>query len=334
VNWLSLHLLRQAPTREASSAFLRRLRDYAPRELDAGRLTTLGEVAGVVEQLVVSTGQDLPAETARLADEYLTFCGERPALEAVIAAIEGDEGGPDDRLVTLLRAGGAGSASAVVARMLRLGDDAAATRLANALARLPSPVFAEAVVPALADAAGIARAVLGAVARVDLQRGLELAQGLAGHAAADVRLCALRLLFSVPVTSGRFDRLLRVALDDDDPQVVGFGVERARERRPLAGLPAMTTFLSATRGARFTSMQKQVVSLLREHASPDTRDALAAALTARTRAMDGSARQVSCAIQAALGAFEDDAAAAAARAWRRSAAGLYSWLRGDAKEAV
>jgi hypothetical protein len=236
--------------------------------------------------------------------------------------------------VTLLRVGGAGSAAAVVARLLRVSDDAARDGLADALARLPSPVFAEAVVPALGDAAGLARTVLNAVARVDPERGLELAQGLVAHPAGDVRLRALQLLFSVPATSGRFDRLLRFALDDDDPRVVDFGVERATERRPLAGLPAMTAFLSALRGTRFTPMQRRVIRLLREHATTDTRDALATALAARTRALDGPARQVSCAIQAALEAFEDDEAAAAAKAWRRSAAGLYSWLRGDAKEAV
>jgi hypothetical protein len=334
VNWLSLHLLRQAPTLATSASFLRRLRDHAPRELDAGRLTNLGDVAAIVEQFVAAAGEDLPAETARLADEYLTFCAERPVVEAVVHAIEGGQGPVDDRLVTLLRVGGAGSAAAVVARLQRLDTDAAVDRLGEALARLPSPVFAEAVVPALADASGLARTVLRAVARVDHERGLELAQGLVSHAAAEVRLCALQLLFGIPVTSGRFDRLLRQALDDDDPRVVALGVERASERHPLAGVPAMTAFLSATRGVRFTPMQRQVVNVLREHASPDTRDALAAALAARTRAMDGSARQVSRLIQAALEAFEDDAAAAAARAWRRSAAGLYSWLRGDAKEAV
>jgi len=334
VNRLSVHLLRQAPTLEGSASFLRRLRDHAPRELDAGRLANLGEIAGIIEHLVSAAGQDLPVETARLADEYLTFCAERPVVEAAIAAIEHGDATADEQLVTLLRVGGAGSAAAVVARLQRVSADAARDGLADALARLPSPVFAEAVAPALGEDAGLARTVLAAVARVDRDRGLELAQSLATHAAADVRLKALQLLFSMPVTSGRFDRLLRQTLDDDDPRVVDFGVQQAAERRPLAGLPAMTAFLSAVRGTRFTPMQRQVVRLLREHASADTRDALATALTARTRALDAAARQVSRAIQAALEAFDDDAAAAAAKAWRRSAAGLYSWLRRDAKEAV
>jgi len=255
-------------------------------------------------------------------------------VDAVIAELERAGGTPDERLVTLLRVGGAGSAAAVVAQLLRVSTDAARDGLADALARLPSPVFAEAVVPALGEAASLARTVLNALARVDTERGLELAQGLVAHPSGDVRLRALHLLFGVPATSGRFDRLLRLALDDDDPRVVDLGVDRASERRPLAGVPAMTAFLSAVRGTRFTPMQRKIVRLLREHASPDTRDALAAALAARTRALDGPARQVSCAIQAALAAFDDDEAAAAARAWRRSAAGLYSWLRGDAKEAV
>jgi hypothetical protein len=334
VNRLSLHLLRQAPTLESSASFLRRLRDHAPRELDAGRLATLGEVAGTVESLMAAAARDLPAETARLADDYLTFCAERPVVDAVIAEIERGGGATDERLVTLLRVGGAGSAAAVVARLPRVSTDAARDGLADALARLPSPVFAEAVVPALGEAASLARTVLTALARVDTERGLELAQGLVAHPSGDVRLRALQLLFGVPATSGRFDRLLRLALDDDDPRVVDLGVDRASERRPLAGVPAMTAFMSAVRGTRFTPMQRRVVALLRAHASPDTRDALAAALAARTRALDGPARQVSRAIQAALEAFEDDQAAAAARAWRRSAAGLYSWLRGDAKEAV
>jgi hypothetical protein len=334
VNWLSLHLLRQAPTLEGSASFLRRLRDHAPRELDAGRLTNLGEVAGIIEQFVEAAGRDLPAETARLADEYLTFCAEPPVVEAVLAAIEEGEGTADERLVTLLRVGHVGSASAVVARLQRLEGEPARQRLADVLARLPSPVFAEAVVPALDEAAGVARTVLAAVARIDRERGLELAQGLVAHGAAEVRLGALQLLFSVPVTSGRFDRLLRLALDDEDPRVVDFGVQRARERRPLAGVPAMTAFLSAARAPQLTPMQRQIVRLLREHASPDTRDALVSALAARTRVLDGPARQVSWVIQAALESFDDDEAVNAARAWRRSAAGLYGWLRGDAKEAV
>jgi hypothetical protein len=332
VNRIALHLFRADPGSAGSAAYLRRLRDQAPRELDAGRVATLGEIAGTLERLV-AIRQDLPAETLRLAHDYLTFCGQRHTVEAALACIEQGGAAPDDAMVTLLRVGGPAAASTAVTRLVRHGSDAARERLAAALVRLPAETFASAVHPLLAGEAVLARTVLGALHRVDQDRGLELAQTLATHGSGDVRLRALELLFGQRLTSARFDRLLRHALEDDDPRVVAFGVDRACARRPTAGIPAMTAFLGAIRGPRFAPFQCQVVRLLADLQSTEAREALAEALSTRWHAFDTQARQVSLAIEAALDRFADDSAREAARAWRRSLAGLWSWLLHDPREA-
>ena len=331
VNDIALHLLRADPGGAGSAAYLRRLRDQAPRELDAGHLTTLGEIAGIIERLRAAR-RDLPAETSRLAQDYLTFCGQRHTVEATLAFIEQSGDTPDDAMVTLLRVGGPPAASAAVSRLIRSGNDAARDRLAAALVRLPDEIFKAAVRPRLAAEPLLARTVLGALYRVDHERGLELAEDLSTHACADVRLRGLELLFREKLTSARFDRLLRQALEDADPRVVAFGVDRACARRPTAGIPAMTAFLGAIRGPRFTSFQCQVVRLLADLQSIEARDALAAAIAGRRRAFDAPSRRVSVAIAAALDRVGDDAASNAVRAWRRSPAGLWSWLLHDARE--
>jgi len=255
-------------------------------------------------------------------------------VDAVLALIEHAEGDLDDRLVTVLRVGGLDTANAIIMRLRRVADEAARESLAMTLARLPVETFSSSVVPALEDDAALARLVLAVLPRVDRERGQELAMSLATHAAADVRVRAFQLLFEVPRSTLRFERLLQQTLDDEDPRVVECGLQHAAARMPLAGHAALAAFLGAVRGARVTPLQRRAVRLLRASGTTDARDALAAALAARTRALDAPARQVSCLIEAALQEFhDDDTAAAAARAWRRSAAGVFSWILRDTREA-
>jgi hypothetical protein len=105
VNQVALHLLQADPSSPRGAVFMRRLCDLAPRDLDAGRLAALGEMAAAVERLVAPDAVSLPAETARLATDYLTFCARRPTIDAVLARLERAEEQPDERLLTLLRVG-------------------------------------------------------------------------------------------------------------------------------------------------------------------------------------------------------------------------------------
>jgi hypothetical protein len=95
----------------------------------------------------------------------------------------------------------------------------------------------------------------------------------------------------------------------------------------------MTAFLSATRDERVTSLQRRIIDLMRDEPTTEAREALADALSARRRTFDAASLQVSVAIQRALQACADDSAKGAARAWRWSMAGVWSWLLHSDREA-
>jgi hypothetical protein len=95
------------------------------------------------------------------------------------------------------------------------------------------------------------------------------------------------------------------------------------------GLAGLTTFLARTGGSEIEALQSYAVAALRQSWTPRAIEALAPALLARRRAFDPGARRVSRAIVATLEDVDDGLAQSAARAWRRSAAGVWSACRGD-----
>jgi hypothetical protein len=327
---VALHLLRTDPRDAATPACLQRVRDAARRDLDAGDVDLLAELALVITPLVSGSSD---ATTHRLTQDCLVLCREARASERLLAALDSQIGPASEPLAALFLAAGLPAATLALARVSELPDGPLRDRLGHLVARLELDVVRQAVTRACADGASVPR-LLAVFRQLDPTRTPDLARIFIRDADPAVRRQALEVLSDAPLAPVKRERVMLRALSDEDGGVVRVALRELSVQQSPPGLVGLTTFLSRTDGAGLEPLQAFAVATLRHSWTPKAIDALAPALLARRRAFDPGARRVSRAIVDLLDAAGDERAAAAVRAWRRSAAGMWSACVGERAEAA
>ena len=105
-------------------------------------------------------------------------------------------------------------------------------------------------------------------------------------------------------------------------------VAEAGRRVPLVGARTLATFIADRDAERFEQQQVRAVGVLAAARSSEARGQLMAVLAQRHSKLDAPSRRVSRVVADVL-ANGGPTEAAAAKAWRRSPAGLLSRVMGD-----
>jgi hypothetical protein len=322
---IALYALRNDARDATTPACLVRVRDAARRELEAGAIEVVADMAAVVMPIA---GATLDAATHKLAQDCLAICRSPRAAERLMAALESQVGPASDALSALFLTSGLGAAALSLARLSELPDGPLRDRIGGLLARLELDVVRQAVTRACSDGMSVSR-LLAVFRQLDPARTADLARVFVRDADPRVRREALEVLSDAPLAPVKRERVMLRALNDDDPGVVRVALRELSANQTPPGLAGLTTFLARTGGSEIEALQSYAVAALRQSWTPRAIEALAPALLARRRAFDPGARRVSRAIVATLEDVDDGLAQSAARAWRRSAAGVWSACRGD-----
>jgi hypothetical protein len=295
--------------------------EAAPEALRGRRLRVLGEAVVVIEQLL---GEDLEPgrEEEHLCRQFLAWCEHSAAAEAVVAAAERGSNVDPAWLTPLLRATGRPGAEAILSRLSRASDRAAAERLVVAALGLPDRLLSGVILPRLLGDATLAAAVLGVLAHARVAHRRGLADVLATHPSAEVRAAAMRLLFAEAPDVAAVDRLVGRALDDRAPEIVELGLEQALARATRGSMHLVALFLARLDVPPFADVQRRAAAALVLDGTAQAGDVLATALAARRYGFRKPVRHVSRVIEAALRRFPNHDRAL--REWRRSPAALLS----------
>jgi hypothetical protein len=322
---IALHALRNDARDATTPACLIRVREAARRELEAGDIEVVAEMAAVVMPIA---GAAVDTATHKLAQECLAICRTPRAAERLMAALESQVGPASDALAALFLTSGLSAAALSLARLSELPDGPFRDRIGGLLARLELDVVRQAVTRACGEGMSVSR-LLAVFRQLDPARTADLARVFVRDADPRVRREALEVLSDAPLAPVKRERVMLRALNDEDPGVVRVALRELSACQTPPSLAGLTTFLARTEGAEIEALQSYAVAALRQSWTPRAIEALAPALLARRRAFDPGARRVSRAIVATLEDVDDVQARSAARAWRRSAAGVWSACRGD-----
>lgn len=322
---IALHLLRADARDATTAACLLRVRDAARRELDAGGIDLVADMASAVLP-IANTAAD--AATHKLAQECLALCRAPRTTDRLLAALEAHVGPPSDALTALFTAAGLQAAGAAIARISELPDGPFRDRLGMLLARLDLDVVRQAVTRAVGEGMPVSR-LLAVFRQVDPTRTPDLARIFIRDTDPAVRREALEVLSDAPLAPIKRERVMLRALGDEDAGVVRVALRELSAHQTPPGVAGLSAFLTRTDGPHLEPLQTFAVSALRRSWTPRAIDALLPAILARRRAFEPSARRVSRVIVATLEDVDDTRAQAAARTWRRSAAGVWSACRGD-----
>jgi hypothetical protein len=329
VGHIALHLLRGAPGEAADPQCLQQVRDAARRDLEDERVDLVSELAAIVVPLAAGP---MEPETRALVEECLALCREPRTAERLMRALDSHIGLATEPLAALFAVSGLPAATMAMARVADLPDGPLRDRLGNLLARLELGVVRQAIMQAYAEGASVSR-LLSVFRCLDPARTPDLARVFIRNQDPAVRREALEVLSNAPLAPVKRERVMLRALSDEDPGVVRVALRELSLHQTAPGLAGLTSFLARTDGAGLEPLQAFAVATLRQSWTPHAIDALAPALLARRRAFDPGARRVSRAMVAALDAADDERARAAARTWRRSAAGMWSACVGERPEA-
>jgi hypothetical protein len=127
-----------------------------------------------------------------------------------------------------------------------------------------------------------------------------------------------------PLSPIKRERVMIQALQDHDHEVVTAALVDLCTHQTPGALDALTKYLSRVDDAALEPMQLAAVRLLQREWSDEAATVMATALRARRHIFDRGPRVVSRAMVAAIDEAGSEPARAAVRAWKRSAAGLWS----------
>ena len=312
---IALRLVRSDPHDDTTPACLIHIREAARRDLDAGQISLLAELAAAVAAMASATD----SSSRQLRDDCLTLCRDPRTAGHLMTALSAQVGPTAEPLAALFVAAGLPAATLAVARICELPDGPLRDRLGAMLALVELDLVRQAVTRAHADGAPVER-LLMVFRELDPARTPDLARVFLRDADPAVRRQALEVLSDAPLAPVKRERVMLRALTDDDAGRGEGGVARAELVSVAAGAGGAHAVPRAHRRRR----DPRVAADLRRPGAaadagrPKAIDALAPALLARRRAFDPAARRVSRVIVAALDSASDDRAARAARTWRRS----------------
>ena len=156
-----------------------------------------------------------------------------------------------------------------------------------------------------------------------------------GHRAISlraIRRLALDMLREAPLSPTKRERVMIQAMSDHDADVALTALSDLCLNQTPSGLAALTKYLSRVDDRELEQLQIAAVDLLIDRWSGGASDVIATALRARRHIFNSGPRRVSQVMVQALAVKPDLQGQAAARAWQRSAAGLWSTVLGGRRE--
>jgi hypothetical protein len=149
---------------------------------------------------------------------------------------------------------------------------------------------------------------------------------------ASIRRLSLDMLREAPLSPTKRERVMIQAMSDHDADVALTALSDLCAYQTPSGLAALTKYLSRVDDRELEQLQIAAVDLLCDAWSGGASDVIATALRNRRHIFNSGPRRVSQVMVAALTAKPDVQGHNAARAWQRSAAGLWSTVLGGKRE--
>ncbi|MFN8060923.1 MAG: hypothetical protein U0Q12_17330 [Vicinamibacterales bacterium] len=330
---IAVSVLLASPLGSDAAALLARATGAAEAALDAGDLELLIGLAKVAS--VVATAPAVNPDELAIAQAAMHFF-EQPAAVTLLMDATADVASPlHPDAGAMFRAGGLHAATEAMLRLSGQASTVVRDRLTGLLAGLHGDALKAALAHARTDGRIPAKVVLSVLCHRDVANAPELAELFFTDSDHDLRVQAYRVLFGASLTATKFERILRRALADDDPQVVELAIGEVRHRQAAtASARALGNFLCRIVSPKLAAAQRTAMAVLVDAHSPAAREALVSALAARGRAWDVTSRRVSRRLTVSLTALGDAESLAAARAWWWTPAGLLSFVMRDQAEAA
>jgi len=326
---IAVALVRADPRDGATVACLSFARDAATRTLAGeGQVSLLAELAAVAS-IVSDTGPDGP--TRSVVQECLALCRQPMALEQLVNAVGDHVGPPSDQLTALFLASGLSGTVLAVTRMTDLPDGAFRDRLGELVARQELEIVRSALTRLRRDDHPV-MVVLNVLRVLDPIRAPELCRLFIRDPDAGIRRLALDMLREAPLSPTKRERVMVQAMGDHDADVALTALSDLCAIQTPSGLAALTKYLSRVDDRELEQLQIAAVDLLCDAWSGGASDVIATALRNRRHIFNAGPRRVSQVMVQALAAKPDLQGQAAARAWQRSAAGLWSTVLGGKRE--
>jgi hypothetical protein len=327
---IAVALVRSDPRDDSTASCLSFARDAATQTLGGdGKLSLLAELAAVA-WLVGETSPD--ALTRSVVQECLALCRQPMALEQLINAIGEHVGGPSDTLIALFLASGLSGTVLAVGRMTDLPDGAFRDRLGELVARQDLEIVRTALTRLRKDDQPV-MIVLNVLRLLDPIRAPELCRLFIRDPDASMRRLSLDMLREAPLSPAKRERVMIQAMVDHEADVALTALSDLCANQTPSGLAALTRYLSRVDDRELEQLQIAAVDLLCDAWSGGASDVIATALRNRRHIFNSGPRRVSQVMVSALSSKPDLQGQAAARAWQRSAAGLWSTVLGGRKEA-
>jgi hypothetical protein len=219
-----------------------------------------------------------------------------------------------------------------VTRMTDLPDGAFRDRLGELVARQELDIVRTALTRLRKDDHPV-MIVLNVLRVLDPIRAPELCRLFIRDPDAGIRRLSLDMLREAPLSPLKRERVMIQAMGDHDADVALTALADLCANQTPSGLAALTKYLSRVDDRELEQLQIAAVDLLCDAWSGGASDVIATALRNRRHIFNGGPRRVSQVMVSALSAKPDLQGQAAARAWQRSAAGLWSTVLGGQKEA-
>jgi hypothetical protein len=327
---IAVALVRADPRDGSTISCLTHARDVATKRLAGeGQVSLLAELAAVAT-LVGETSPD--AATHAVVQECLALCRQPVALDQLIQAIGDHVGPPSETLTALFLASGLAGCMLAVRRMTDLPDGAFRDRLGELVARQDLDIVRSALTRLRSEDYPV-MIVLNVLRVLDPVRAPELCRLFIRDPQAGMRRLALDMLREAPLSPSKRERVMIQAMSDHDGDVALTALADLCQNQTPNGLAALTRYLSRVDDRELEQLQISAVDLLLDHWSGGASDVLATALRARRHIFNAGPRRVSQAMVTALTTKPDVQGHTAARAWQRSAAGLWSTVLGGNREA-
>ncbi|MEO5819734.1 MAG: hypothetical protein ABIT71_04460 [Vicinamibacteraceae bacterium] len=326
---VAVALVRSDPRDSATVSCLAFARDAATRTLEGeGQVTLLAELAAVAS-IVGETSPDGP--TRSVVQECLALCRQPMALEQLVNAVGDHVGAPSETLTALFLASGLSGTVLAVTRMTDLPDGAFRDRLGELVARQELEIVRSALTRLRRDDHPV-MIVLNVLRVLDPIRAPELCRLFIRDPDAGIRRLALDMLREAPLSPSKRERVMIQAMGDHDADVALAALSDLCANQTPSGLAALTRYLSRVDDRELEQLQISAVDLLCDRWSGGASDVIATALRNRRHIFNSGPRRVSQVMVQALSAKPDLQGQAAARAWQRSAAGLWSTVLGGRRE--
>jgi hypothetical protein len=326
---IAVALVRSDPRDTSTVSCLAFARDAATKTLEGeGQVTLLAELAAVAT-IVGETTPDGP--TRALVQECLALCRQPMALEQLVNTIGDHVGPPSETLTALFLASGLSGTLLAVTRMTDLPDGAFRDRLGELVARQDLEIVRGALTRLRKDDYPV-MIVLNVLRVLDPIRAPELCRLFIRDPDAGIRRLALDMLREAPLSPAKRERVMIQAMGDHDADVALTALTDLCANQTPSGLSALTRYLSKVDDRELEQLQIAAVDLLCDAWSGGASDVIATALRARRHIFNAGPRRVSQVMVQALSAKPDLQGQAAARAWQRSAAGLWCTVLGGRRE--